>query len=549
LQKLKYLLILVISPVILTFSQEFKIHSYDYTYDAALKMQTSGKISMSKLFYRPIERTTLSSILSDIKSKEEEILLIEKRLTDTSSSINSKFATESTKSLHNYFFDDSPSNLFSFQDDLITIRINPILSQQIVLGNNNSNRLSSLITSYGGKLNFSYSNWLKIDFRAWNGIASGDKSLTLLDEKVRHSYTYNITEIENFDGTEGTLTIGGEHFKLSFGRERLMWGNSNLNRLIFDSTAQVFDYLSLSFEYGIFDYKFLHGWLVEKPDTVIIKRTGLSATYKNPKYIAFSRLGLSPTSSVYFGISQTIIYANRPLEAGYMNPLIFYESVQRSLNDLDNSFLSLDIAWRVIDGAVAYGTLMLDDINFNHWLKGDWATSSNSSLYQFGVRFSDLIFRTNSLVEVEYTVLRPFALSHPGFESALSYTNNGYQMVTGIPPNSSCITISLNTNPYNDVNINLRTDFLKHGNNLYDSEGTLLINYGANPFYSRDLYTPYLAPLHQGIIEYVVNTQLKISYHISYNMLCGINFLSNSLTSQSEKKTFNTITFNINFFR
>ena len=80
-----------------------------------------------------------------------------------------------------------------------------------------------------------------------------------------------------------------------------------------------------------------------------------------------------------------IIYANRPFEAAYLNPFLFWESAQRSRGDLDNSFLSVDVRYKIMNGMEASASMIWDDILFSVLFKGEFDKVNNRSTWKTGM--------------------------------------------------------------------------------------------------------------------------------------------------------------------
>lgn len=204
-------------------------------------------------------------------------------------------------------------------------------------------------------------------------MVGGNRQTALFEKIVEQSYTFNHTKINYFDNAEGYLKIKNDLFKIELGRERFLFGNGLINKFIISDNTQPFDFISFDLQYKIFTYNYFHGWLVQKPNIIYadtISGSGRVEYFPYSKYIAFSRFGLD-FSNFNCGIGQIIIYSKRPFELAYLNPFLFWESAQRTLNDLDNSFLSLDMTYSILSGIELNSSFMLDDINFSklvkHW--------------------------------------------------------------------------------------------------------------------------------------------------------------------------------------
>lgn len=557
LSKIISIVILAFIIVEQTFAQFESVQSYHSVYNYLVRKHTEGSAGISPIFYKPESKIRLLKKLGELKNANEvnseldmsKNIYFSKMFFEVDSSIKLSIDNIFSGNLFRDFLTkDENSYLLFHKDSLFTFSANPIFSYKFMTQSNSGSINNASLVSYGAYANITYSDWLGIYLSAWNGVQSGSREAAFLDEKIKHSFTHQVTKLENFDGTEGYVNIEKDFFSLKFGRERLMWGVSNLNRLTFDSTAQPIDFLTVGFNYKSFSYRFLHGWLVERPDTTFSAITGVASTFKNPKYIAYSRLGFEPNDNITMGAAQTIIYSNRPFEPAYFNPFLLWESAQRSLNDLDNSFWTFDLTWRALKGAVLYGSIMFDDINFNYLMKGDWSTSNNSSIYQSGIRLAYPLMIRNSILEIEYTIARPYAFSHPGLERALSYTNNGYQLGTGIPPNSKCVTVSLNYDISPRINANIRADYIRHGKNNYDDNGNLIENFGGDVFLSRTLITPYYSFLLDGIIENRVTIKSILTYIYSSHLTFDLFHQFNSVEFKGKKSSINTFWISLNIY-
>ena len=67
------------------------------------------------------------------------------------------------------------------------------------------------------------------------------------------------------------------------------------------------------------------------------------------KYVALHRIGVKLSPLFSFGIGEMVVYSNRSIDAAYLNPIIFFESVQRSRKDRDNTFLVFDATSNLSD--------------------------------------------------------------------------------------------------------------------------------------------------------------------------------------------------------
>lgn len=427
---------------------------------------------------------------------------------------------------NDFFNSDYPVYFYDYQDSLFLFTLNPLLSYRNLTDlRDHKNPFSASLFSYGGEVSLSYSDWLGIKFNAWNGALIGNRETALFDSRVAQSYTYNDTQLNYFDGTEGYLLIEKDIFSFQFGRERLLWGSGVINKTILDKTSPIFDFLKFNLSYKKVTFDFLHGWLIEKPHSVYIDSTKDYGKTKAAKYIAISRFGYKPFDNLFIGLTQSIIYSNRPFEAAYLTPFLFWESAQRSMNDMDNSFLGFDIRYFPVKGALISSSITFDDINFDYWLKGEWETSNNAVVIQLGTHLTRPIFPDFLELKLEYLQIRPYTYSHYGFETALSYTNNGYLLGANYQPNSLVYSLLADFFITSKLLVRFGLDYLKHGKNSYDSNGIMIKNVGGDVFVSTNSLTGYFSRLLDGELEIGNKYKLFINYNYSYNFKFDLNIL------------------------
>lgn len=320
--------------------------------------------------------------------------------------------------------------------------------------------------------------------------------------------------------------------------------------MILSDNPPLFDFLRFHIAYKSLRYDFLHGWLVLPYDSFYINERTQYARVKNSKYLAISRLGFTPISELKFGISQMIIYANRPFEAAYLNPFLFWESAQRSLGDLDNSFLTLDARYKILNGLETSASIIFDDIKFSVLLKGEFSRTDNRSAWQAGAIVTNPILPENLSLKLEYLQIRPYTFSHPDIGESLTYTNNSYLLGVNLQPNSTVLSSEINYLLKGDFELGLKYSHILHGNNYYDENGNIVKNVGGNIFINHNLYDSETAPLLDGLLETTDDITVSIQYEILYGIY--LNFVFNNsftTTANSHSSRFSTLTQLKLFFR
>ena len=421
------------------------------------------------------------------------------------------------------FFDniisDSSKNLYRYQNSDYLLELNPIIRLKYISDRRMKNN-SSLI-EFGGEIFGGYKDWFGFSIIATNGIQSGNRMVALMDEAVKNSYTFNQTGRNNFDYTLGYFNIVKDPFSLELGRDRILWGDGYIDKLIISDNSQPFDFIKFRMGYKSLSYTFLHGWLVQKPYEVFINDNYGTNKFKNSKYLVISRLQFRPGDEFQASVSQLVIYADRSPELAYLNPFLFWESAQRSLNDLDNSFLSFESRVRPAKGMEFSGSIIFDDINFEHIFGGKWANINNGSGWQIGAFLTYPLVWKNVDFKLEYTQLRPFLFSHRGLPGALTYTNNGELIGSDIRPNSSRLALQSDLILTSRIRTSLGMQYNLHGDNILDENGNLIQNAGGNVFQPARVIDPKLVYFLSGNLE----KQFNIYSEIEYEFLIGYSLI------------------------
>lgn len=139
------------------------------------------------------------------------------------------------------------------------------------------------------------------------------------------------------------------------------------------------------------------------------------------KYAAFHHLDLAFTKWLNVGVFEGIIFG-RPnrFEFGYLNPVIFYRSIEQQNGSFDNAVMGLDAKANVAHKFQFYGQLLLDEFVLAEIKKnrGFWG---NKYAWQLGAKYIDAFHIKNLDLQLESNRVRPYTYSHT--DSVANYTH------------------------------------------------------------------------------------------------------------------------------
>ncbi len=308
---------------------------------------------------------------------------------------------------------------------------------------------------------------------------SGDPRLIArTDPTLGRTLKFTSEDSSFFDRYIGYVQYQSEYLRIRFGREAMQFGFSPIDNFVHSLEAPLLDGLLIDVPYKAFRFTMTHSAANGvDPDGDPVPT----------KYIATHRVAIDPVPWMSVAVSDMIVYAGRGIDLVYLNPLAFYVSAglgtqERSM--YDNSLLSFDLAVRPVDGTMIYGSLLIDDLNYSTLSDTSYLGNTNKFAYQLGVSqllpgFGKPLSGMATMVSAEYARIDPFTFSHR--QNWSNYTTLGAPVGYDMQSNSDRVALQLRTwfTPRTFVRLDL--DYTRHGENILDSLGNILI--GDHPQY------------------------------------------------------------------
>jgi hypothetical protein len=194
------------------------------------------------------------------------------------------------------------------------------------------------------------------------------------------------------------------------------------------------------------------------------------------KFWAFNRLKLSLQNLFEIGIGESVVYSERGIDISYLTPVGFYKFIERSIQDRDNANLYFDIQTNFIDNLELQATFLLDE-NILSNLQ-DLDSYKNKTAYQLGLFWYEAFTMNDLSFIVEYTKIRPYVYSHYNPKNA--YTGWGVNLGHPIGPNADELFSRLSYDVNEWIRLSLDYRYIRRGENVYDSSGTLIKNVGGD---------------------------------------------------------------------
>ena len=227
------------------------------------------------------------------------------------------------------------------------------------------------------------------------------------------------TDSYDFPLAEANLTFtASKHIDLQLGYGRNFIGDGYRSLLESDG-ASPYPYFKINTNFWKIKYTNTYMWLKDVRPDVTLERTYAT------KFMANHYLSWNISNRLNLGLFESVIWTNtnnRGFDASFVNPIIFYRSVEfASSARTGNALLGLTFKYKWNDKINMYGQFLLDEFSLGDIKKQDnsW---KNKYGYQLGVKYYNAFHVDNLLMQLEYNHVRPYVYSHS--EPITNYGHN-----------------------------------------------------------------------------------------------------------------------------
>ena len=263
------------------------------------------------------------------------------------------------------------------------------------------------------------------------------------------------------------------------------------------------------------------------------------------KYAAMHHLDIAVTKWMNIGVFEGIIFGRKDhFEFSYLNPIIFYRSIELQNGSFDNSVAGIDLKANVARRFQFYGQLLLDEFKLSEIKAGNgwWG---NKYAIQAGVKYIDAFTIRNLDLQLEFNSVRPFTYSHN--DSVANYTHYNQPLAHPLMANFNEFIAIARYQPAPKWFLQFKAMAYKQGLDSVNS----LQSYGSNIFlpnippYRVGDYGYYIG---SGVQTNVVYTSLLVSYELRENLfleLFGIHRRQETKTSPISSVSSTVVSFGV----
>ncbi|MCB0734747.1 MAG: hypothetical protein KDC76_09200 [Bacteroidetes bacterium] len=274
----------------------------------------------------------------------------------------------------------------------------------------------------------------------------------------------------------GYITVSpAKQISVQFGHDRNFIGNGYRSLILSDFAKEN---LFLKFTTKVWRIQYMN---------LFSEYTDRSSSVQGKKYGALHYLNLNILpGKLDIGVFEHILFVrnNSGYEANYLNPIIFYRTVEHGLNSTDNAVLGMDFRLIPVKKLMFYGQFVLDEfhkdelVNRTHSWVNKWAA-------QLGGLWIDVAGIRNLDWRVETNLVRPYTYTH--LLPSQAYTQYNQSLAHPIGSNFKEVLTVLKYQPLPRLTLTAKYFHIIHGADSTFSEqtthfgGNLLSSYENRP--------------------------------------------------------------------
>ena len=458
---------------------------YTEIYDFLEELTTDGVIA-SNAAVKPYTRDHIARLLAEAQSKDS--LLNKRQKADlqfymqdyaleldtlpTYYSYGHRHVTQWITKVSNLSLAD-PSLHILTKDKIFKMRVRPILG--VDLSYNRKGLLMHRV--YGAEIQMDIAKhlsiWGSIRDNSWSGQGvRGSKIHFGWTPEGRPSPALNdIPGVQykeanyggDFSDSRGGISLYAWWGSIGVQRERITWGDAQHSSNILSAHNPAVPMVTLQLTpCRWFQFDYFHAWL---PSNVIDSTYwyseqqtagGTQREYRPAnKFMAANMFTFMPIKYIQFSFGNSIVYAERNVQAAYFIPIAFYKSLDHLLTkglgtENQNSQAFATITIRPTDHLRLYGSFFLDEFKFARLKKSN--PEKNPVSYLVGFNWSGWPVKGLAL---RGEFMRSYIATYEHSIKVLDYTSNSYQMGHYMGSNSQSIWVQLSYRPTRSLRLTL----------------------------------------------------------------------------------------------
>lgn len=316
-----------------------------------------------------------------------------------------------------------------------------------------------------------------------------------------------------YDRTQAYMSYSFTFGYVEIGKNTNAWGPGVMSHVMLSDNAAPYVQFKTHFQLGKFRLTSTTAQLRTDeldPNTKIETDIGDVKYEYRKKYLASHRLEVALSSKVTVAVTESVIYADKNVQLGYMIPFNVFWSEQHYQGDRDNTALGMDISITPIDRLNLYGEMFFDDVSFKH-LRDFRRTKA---AYIAGAKWYPEFIPSSRLV-VEYSRVNPIVYTHRFNVDNFSHAHSN--IGSFLYPNSDYLHAAFSGLLTSQLTYRVYADRMRHGMN-YIADNDRLINVGGDMYRPDTLSGGHSIGQEMQFLDGIVETKNTMGLSFTYRV-------------------------------
>ncbi len=389
-------------------------------------------------------------------------------------------------------FYNNPAHLIETNTPKFYAAFDPIIGLQIA-NDNNKTYGTNLSYTVGARYRMRVSDWM-----------SGEVSYRYNDEVLESKYYNRVNGFEALPNSGVTGFNANNHYQYSQVRGQvnflllkdvLNFGAGYGHHFIGDGyrSLMMSDYSNAAWyaKFQLQIWKLNYQTIYSKYDNQSIYK-GYSGAATQHKYGVTHHLSVNVMPWLNIGVFESVMFGrSNGYELAYLNPIIFYRSVERSMGSPDKILVGINAKAIPVKSVKVYGQFVLNEFSGKEFFasNGYWANKWGG---QLGVNYYDAFGISNLDIQLEGNVVRPYTYSSnvkADGEILANYANGNLALAHPLGAGFREGIFSVKYRPglrwtvdaramYYQQGVDFNLDSLSYGSNILKNYDSRSANYG-----------------------------------------------------------------------
>lgn len=326
-----------------------------------------------------------------------------------------------------------------------------------------------------------------------------------------------------FDARGGIAFTAAKYLNIQFAYDKLFIGDG-YRSLFLSDFSNSYLFLRLSTRLWKLDYEMVIAETIQS-----VPQADRQMKPKN--YMALHHVSARVAPWLTLGFYENIMEDGKNgLQLSYLNPMIFYRSMEGQLGAAGKANIGLDLKSNITGSLQLYSQLLINEFHIKEVLQYNRGAWVNKQALQTGLKYIDVLGIKNLDLQLEANWIRPY--TYTNFDSVTNLTHYNLPLAHPLGANVQEFIALARYQPFPKLYLSARLNYFKQG---LDSAA---VNMGSNVFLSYNTRPrDYGIFIGSGIPVKSLTASVNASYEIFEHLFLDVNTTCRNYNIKGQPKS------------